>query len=686
MPRNKARHWCSLDVPVLRGLAKRGKFNYYLYSLRGSARLPIDLSECEREPICHLGLIQPHGYLLAVNANGEISHASENIGQLFPLAAREALGLSLEQVAGAQAERLLRQASAYSAGQSQHEVWEQDAQPYSLWMHARDGKYLFEWEPLAADPPAPDANQLAAGLGLIREAANIHRQAKLAAELVAQLTGFDRIMIYQFLPDASGEVIAEVRQPAAEPFLGLRYPASDIPPQARKLYTETLLRVLVDVYATPVGILARPGDAAPLDLTLSQLRAMSPYHIEYLKNLKVGATATVSLLYEGALWGLMACHHDRRKVVVPAEKRALAEIAQTLRAGIEAAVSRARQRSAQRLNGRLQNLEATITSPAIALSAILSDPNVCVTCCMAAAPLFGAPPDRCGWAKRRRRRNWKRVPGICSAAARILRHRFAHRFDRPPGSCSAGVLACRAHRHGCLARTRSHLIRLPARGDPRSHLGRRYQSACFARRSHRALQSTPFVCPVQTKRVGTAAPWTEEDLATAHIVIRVLRGKGSTRNDDASHRRWLCRHSWSRHERLSSAQHASRRPERWHFFGVPLRPGEATLRYANQSLLELAETFSEAGEPWPSTHDLLAAFGLPSDVLADSEWTPRQVVIPTAREGLRHFLVEKKLALEICDAQGTVGLSAIFFTDTTRIERARQAFQAADEKAKHLPS
>jgi light-regulated signal transduction histidine kinase (bacteriophytochrome) len=251
----------------------------------------IDLTECEREPICHLGLIQPHGHLLAVRANGEITHASENVGKYLGMPARELLGCPLGQVLGAPADRLLRDVNAHlSSTGLHHEIWQGELELYALWVHQRAGRYLFEWEQLPRESRRRNIDELmAAGLPQIGRASSSVRQAKLAAELSERVSGFDRVMIYQFHPDWSGEVIAEVRAPHAEPFVGLRYPASDIPPQARQLYTETLLRVLVDVYAAPLNILALPSETTPLDLTFSQLRALSPYHIQYLKNLKVGA-------------------------------------------------------------------------------------------------------------------------------------------------------------------------------------------------------------------------------------------------------------------------------------------------------------------------------------------------------------------------------------------------------------
>jgi light-regulated signal transduction histidine kinase (bacteriophytochrome)/ActR/RegA family two-component response regulator len=648
----------------------------------------IDLSECEREPICHLGLIQPHGYLLAVNSNAEITHASENMGQLFPLAAGHTLGLSLQQVLGPQADRFLRQAVSNPPGRVRHEVWEHASELYSLWIHQRASQYIFEWEPLTPTTASQVAGEeaLAAGLVQIRSAGNIHRQTQLAAELASQLTGFDRVMIYQFHPDWSGEVIAEVRHSQAEPYLGLRYPASDIPPQARQLYTETLLRVLVDVYATPVRVLGLPGDSVPLDLTLSRLRAMSPYHIEYLKNMKVGATASASLLCGGALWGLLACHQGRRKAVVPSESNALAEIAQALSAAVDTTVSRARQRSVQRLETRLRTLEASVASPSIALTTILFGPerlrNLLHTCGCAvwsatALVRMGETPS---------------APELELYAARLLsggndivaidsREDLIARLGLVPWNPSlVGLIAIVLSRQPALVLFgfRLEVIReVVWGGDINQPVLRNEQTGALSpRRSFAQYKQSVS---------GKAAAWTEEDLATAQIIAKVLRRKASgpaqiAQLIDAGFAaiRQLATDDYQLHNSLLDALGD----------GVSLifrsGDGEAKLRYANQTLLDLAETYFEADAPLPTSHDLLAAIGLPADLLSEGEWPARQVVIPTEREGLRHFLVEKKLALEISDGQGTVGLSAVLFTDTTRVERARQTLQAAEERAKHL--
>jgi light-regulated signal transduction histidine kinase (bacteriophytochrome) len=130
------------------------------------------------------------------------------------------------------------------------------------------------------------------------------------ARQVRALTEFDRVMVYRFEADGSGTVVAEAARSGIGSFLDLRYPASDIPLQARKLYLRTLFRIIADVGAPPAPIDPRTDKRDhPLDLSLSVLRAVSPIHIEYLKNMGVHASMSISIVIEGRLWGLFVCHH-----------------------------------------------------------------------------------------------------------------------------------------------------------------------------------------------------------------------------------------------------------------------------------------------------------------------------------------------------------------------------------------
>jgi chemotaxis family two-component system sensor kinase Cph1 len=152
-----------------------------------------------------------------------------------------------------------------------------------------------------------------------------------AAEQIKKIIGFDRVMIYKFHDDGHGEVVSEVRVPELEPFMGLHYPASDIPKQARELYKVNLTRLIADVATAPAALLMS-GDVedASLDLSNSSLRAVSPIHIQYLKNMGVASSFSISLLHLGELWGLVACHNYSPRFINYKEREAAKLIGQVL--------------------------------------------------------------------------------------------------------------------------------------------------------------------------------------------------------------------------------------------------------------------------------------------------------------------------------------------------------------------
>ncbi len=153
-----------------------------------------------------------------------------------------------------------------------------------------------------------------------------HKDNNAIAKEIRQITGFDRVMVYRFDRDGAGTVIAEARTADLEPFLGLHYPASDIPKQAKYLYTLNFLRLIPDATYEPVGLIPQlnPLTNKPLDMSRSVLRSVSPLHTEYLQNMGVAASMSISLLKNKQLWGLIACHHNSPKQV-PYEIRTVCE-------------------------------------------------------------------------------------------------------------------------------------------------------------------------------------------------------------------------------------------------------------------------------------------------------------------------------------------------------------------------
>ncbi|HEY2163201.1 MAG TPA: ATP-binding protein [Gemmatimonadaceae bacterium] len=152
----------------------------------------------------------------------------------------------------------------------------------------------------------------------MQRASTLSELAAVVTQEMRRTTGFDRVMFYRFHEDGSGSVDAEAKDAAHEPYLGLRYPASDIPAQARQLYLKSWLRLIFDVDQTPARIVpaTRPDTGAPLDLSFSVLRSVSPIHIEYMKNMGLRASMSVSLIVRDRLWGLISCvnHTGPRRV------------------------------------------------------------------------------------------------------------------------------------------------------------------------------------------------------------------------------------------------------------------------------------------------------------------------------------------------------------------------------------
>lgn len=274
----------------------------------------VDLTNCDREPIHILGAIQPIGFLIALTADWMIARVSANIADFIGRGPDELLGKPLGEVFPTATVHDLRNRTAILRGpDSVERIFAcpivEGAQPFDVAVHFSGGQIVIEAEPATGEhgDAGGMVRSMIARLDQCDDFATFFREG---ARQVRALIGFDRVMVYRFAADGSGEVVAEAAKAGIGKFLGLRYPASDIPAQARELYKRNLLRVITDVNAVPVPIVpARDESGAPLDLSLSLLRAVSPIHIEYLKNMGVAASLSISIIVEGKLWGLFACHH-----------------------------------------------------------------------------------------------------------------------------------------------------------------------------------------------------------------------------------------------------------------------------------------------------------------------------------------------------------------------------------------
>lgn len=310
-----------------------------------------DLTTCDREPIHIPGSIQPHGVLLGIDDDETVRFASDNFAEIF--GAEAALPRDLAELLPSH-ELDLGLLDAGGLAQFAGRVSVGGAQ-WDAFAHRSGEQTLLELE--RASPEALSASgalsSLLAITSRIAEAPDLAGAARAAAETVREVTGYDRVMIYRFLDDESGQVIAEDRTDGVESFLNHRYPASDIPKQARALYLENRVRVIPHVDYVPVPL---PQDHDATDLSGALLRSVSPVHLQYLKNMDVGASASISIVSHGTLWGLIACHHRSARAIGHERRQMCLHIAQTLEQALGRLEEETLQREALRLMSRRDEL------------------------------------------------------------------------------------------------------------------------------------------------------------------------------------------------------------------------------------------------------------------------------------------------------------------------------------------
>ncbi|MVW60427.1 GAF domain-containing protein [Massilia sp. NEAU-DD11] len=302
----------------------------------------VDLQNCADEPIHIPGFIQPHGALLFLSDAGLVEGWSTNIatvmdnepalGQPFgtlglPEAVTELIQECLATMEDGDAPATV---AALSIG----------GREYDCIVHGHMHRVLVEFETREAsmEEVAQFAIKAHSSIDRLRRQRSIDGLLEATVRQIREFTGFDRVMAYRFRSDDSGDVVAEARRDDLVPYLGQRYPAGDIPPQARRLYVLNTLRMIADVGYHAVPLLGAEG-SAPLDLSFAVLRSVSPVHVEYLQNMGVGASMSVSIVVHGRLWGLIACHHMAPKRVPYSVRMAADVLAQVIAStvqGIEA--------------------------------------------------------------------------------------------------------------------------------------------------------------------------------------------------------------------------------------------------------------------------------------------------------------------------------------------------------------
>ena len=280
---------------------------------------PFGYENCDQEQIHLLGHIQSHGILIGINElDLTIAQISDNTIEFFNIPASSLIEQPLSILFPEPQIDILvsflsrKDLEIFNPTKITIQI-EQNKYLFQGIMHRSDGLLILELEPLPTD-----SDSSLSFYHLAKSAAANVRQAKDFAEMsgllvqeIRKITQCDRVMIYRFEPDNSGIVIAEAKDEQIESFLGLHFPADDIPELARKLYYKNWLRQIVDVNSHPVPIvpLNNPITQEPIDLSFSPLRSVSPIHIKYLQKMGVSASFSISLISAGKLWGLIACHH-----------------------------------------------------------------------------------------------------------------------------------------------------------------------------------------------------------------------------------------------------------------------------------------------------------------------------------------------------------------------------------------
>lgn len=279
------------------------------------------LANCDSEPVRTPGCIQAHGALLVLRpADLCIVQASENSLQHLGTPAEQLLGQPVGRVVGAAREAQLRSMlRAGTLARSPCHVFTlspcEGAVALDVCALISDDVVVLEFEATGRDGTQGDGDFFSlvkSAVGGLQAATSVHRFCQHLTEEVRALTGLDRVMVYRFHADHHGEVIAESKADALAPWLGLHYPADDIPQPVRDIFTRIWIRPLPHAAGALVELLplANPDSGRALDMTHCALRGASVMYTEYLANMGVAASLTMPILREGELWGLIACHHE----------------------------------------------------------------------------------------------------------------------------------------------------------------------------------------------------------------------------------------------------------------------------------------------------------------------------------------------------------------------------------------
>lgn len=333
------------------------------------------LLACADEPIRVPGAVQPHGFfLLTDEAVQSIVLASEN--------AADFLGVPLKLILGAKLDTILERELLTAIEAVLKGVFATCATTYlgsyriggelcSVMTHCIGERRALEFE--RVDTLVGPEMMNAVVTNFVATLSRIPSRQQLCDEVTQQvhsLTGYDRVMLYSFDEEGNGTVISEASNGRLPSYRDLRFPATDIPAQARALYLENTIRIIPDADYEPSQLVAiAGGDAAGLDLSSSILRSVSPVHLQYMRNMGTLSSMSISIIVDGKLWGLISGHHSQPKTVPYLIRSAcdmLAKLTST-------------QLLSQRANERLKQTVAFHTVQRELLTQLAVEPNYLVS-------------------------------------------------------------------------------------------------------------------------------------------------------------------------------------------------------------------------------------------------------------------------------------------------------------------
>ena len=487
----------------------------------------VDVRERAREPIHLSGAIQPHGYLVSCSpSDWRVRQASANVVDLLDVDAAVLLGQDLREfVADEVIGPVTTMIGLLEPGESPQRVASANigvrAQHCDVVVHVAQGLVHLEFEPGGHGVRGTLPTVLAQSMVAYANSASDMRDFfDRCARQVQRLSGYDRVMVYRFRHDDAGEVVAEACTPALESYAGLRFPASDIPPQARALYVRNRIRVIPDASYASVPVM--PGvlpDGAALDLRQHALRSVSPVHLEYLRNMGVAASMSMSIVVDGRLWGLFACHHAQPRLVPPGIRAALDmfSLFVSMRVGsqerdearqVELQTQDVRDALSIRL-GQLGDVARAMRHAMPTLALAVPSDGVAM-CCGGQWFTHGHTPDQPGLERALR---WAQA----QVGTRIPSTHVGGDWEQPKGAAFAGVLAVPCgRRDDCLL-----FFRREQREDV-TWAGDPHKPVVPADDGVRIAPRHSFAGWRETVR-DTSVPWSRGDLRAAEQLDRLLK-------------------------------------------------------------------------------------------------------------------------------------------------------------------